>query len=207
MNIFLIRHAESVLNKKNIIQGWENPELSEAGLVQAQRLAGAFPQDIPIISSDLQRAKRTAEFVASPHGERVQLDARLREVHVGHWQGFNKSDLSDDPLWTAYQTNPEHFQFPGGESLHDVQQRMMTVASEHILLGQDVILVSHRLALRSLVCYFTKRSLADLHTIDIPNASITWVELTAGFPVMHGTGMTVDHFSRDFARYQAETRL
>ena len=66
---YLVRHATSLWNEKGIIQGHKNPELSEAGIKEAEELARKFKGvrfDLAY-SSDLLRAKRTAEIIALEH--------------------------------------------------------------------------------------------------------------------------------------------
>ncbi len=172
---YLIRHAESVLNRQNVLQGWANPELSEDGVAQAERLRGLLPL-WPIFTSDLHRAFDTARLLAQPT-QQVHRDARLREINAGEWQGMPKSSLEELPLWQNYQLSPGTFQFPQGESLNDLQTRMLEAFEDYVALHRQFIIVSHRLALRSLLCYFHGWSLDRIHTIDIPNGAIIRVQV------------------------------
>lgn len=150
------------------MQGWLDTPLSESGLEQARRLITVLPHDVNILSSDLMRAQDTARAVQVGK-QTLKFDSRLREANVGLWQGQSKQDLQQDPAWTRYQTHPDTFAFPEGERLLDVSERMMQVIDA---AAEDMILVSHRLAIRTLLCRITN-NWSHLHDISVPNGSIT----------------------------------
>ncbi|WP_053960401.1 histidine phosphatase family protein [Sulfobacillus thermosulfidooxidans] len=170
MECYVIRHAETVLNRKNVLQGWADAPLSDNGMIQAMKLAGVLPS-WPIFSSDLKRALHTAELFAVP-GQRIQPDARLREIHVGVWQGLSKERLRHTSLWQRYQRSPSSFRFPGGESLKDLQYRIVGAFQEYQERLDHFIIVSHRLAIKSLLCHLQGWSLDQIHQIDLPNAAV-----------------------------------
>ncbi|OLZ08268.1 histidine phosphatase family protein [Sulfobacillus thermosulfidooxidans] len=170
MECYLIRHAETVLNRKNVLQGWADAPLSDNGMLQAMKLSGVLPP-WPIFSSDLKRALHTAELLAAP-GQRIQPDARLREIHVGVWQGLSKARLGQTSLWQQYQRSPSTFRFPAGESLKDLQNRIVGAFYEYQERLDRFIIVSHRLAIKSLLCHLQGWSLDQIHSIDLPNAAV-----------------------------------
>ncbi len=176
MECYLIRHAETNLNKEKVLQGWADAELSEDGVMQAERLRGTLPP-WPLFTSDLQRAVNTARLLASP-GQKVQPDARLREIDVGEWQGMAKAHLEGSSLWQEYQSSPATFRFPGGESLKDLQTRMLGAFHDYRMRYSQIIMVSHHLALKSLLCHFHGWTLDRIHTINIPNTAIIRVRIT-----------------------------
>ena len=90
-----MRHAETVDNAARVWQGHRDSALSERG---REQVAAAAPhvaayRPVVIVSSDLQRAVSTAEAVSELTGLPVRLDERLREVHVGEWQGLHVDDV------------------------------------------------------------------------------------------------------------------
>ena len=90
-----MRHAETLDNAARVWQGHRDSALSERGLEQvaaAAPLVAAYGPAV-IVSSDLQRAVSTADPVAALVGLPVELDQRLREVHVGQWQGLHVDDV------------------------------------------------------------------------------------------------------------------
>lgn len=86
VNIFLVRHGESLANSKKISQGnrdrWEDTSLTRKGKEQAKKVAERLMREkIDLIySSDLKRAKETAEIINKFHNVRIKFDKRLRDM-------------------------------------------------------------------------------------------------------------------------------
>jgi broad specificity phosphatase PhoE len=95
--IVLMRHAETVDNLARVWQGHRDSALSSRGEQQVRAAAPhvAAYHPVVIVSSDLQRAVSTAEAVGAVTGQPVRLDERLREVHVGEWQGLHVDDVNE----------------------------------------------------------------------------------------------------------------
>ncbi len=186
MDYYFIRHGESTLNREHTLQGWYNAPLSPRGHQQAAKLRGVLPP-YPVVSSDLERAIETARELAEV-GQRIQPDARLREADVGEWAGIPKVLVQESTLWRRYQTAPELFRFPGGESLEEVQKRMIGALEEYASVYPRLVIVSHQLALKSLICHLQGWDLASLHQFTLPNASVTHVTGGKGHWVCTGMG-------------------
>lgn len=95
--LLIVRHGETTDNAAGIWQGQRDSALSALGLDQAQRAAPVLAAYQPqvVVSSDLQRAKMTAEQVAAAAHLPLQLDRRLREIDVGTWQGRTSTQVRD----------------------------------------------------------------------------------------------------------------
>jgi broad specificity phosphatase PhoE len=85
--LLLVRHGETDWNRDGRWQGHSDTHLNDAGRRQAARLAGELDGIDVIYSSDLARARETAEIVAQRLGLPVRVDARLRERSFGAWEG------------------------------------------------------------------------------------------------------------------------
>jgi len=94
--LLLIRHAESVWNVERRWQGHEDPPLSRRGLEQAEALARSFAaaRIERILTSDLLRARATAEPLARALGIEAARDVRLRELDVGCWGGCTREEIA-----------------------------------------------------------------------------------------------------------------
>src|SRR5260370_37011580 len=108
--LFLIRHGETTWNVEHRLPGqFPGIELTEVGREQATRLAEAVAV-LPlsaIISSPLERAVETAEYLAQGRGLTIQLEPDLMDIELGHWSGQNRDELfKSDPVWTAFVRNP-----------------------------------------------------------------------------------------------------
>jgi broad specificity phosphatase PhoE len=93
--ILLVRHAQSTWNAAGLWQGQADPPLSPEGLHQAARLA-TEPQlegiDL-LLSSDLQRARQTAQAISFAYALPVTELVELREVDVGSWSGRTRDAI------------------------------------------------------------------------------------------------------------------
>lgn len=97
MKIILVRHGETEENKERIVQG-HSATLSELGKEQARRLANRLKNEKidVIISSDLNRARKTAEEIAKFHPDvKIELKKELRERYWGEYEGRNKEDIGN----------------------------------------------------------------------------------------------------------------
>jgi probable phosphoglycerate mutase len=108
--IFLIRHGETELNAKRVLQPPETP-LSERGMVQAERLALRLEDAglLRIVASDLRRAEMTAEAIAVRTRLPLERDPDLAERSFGDLRGRPYASLESDPFAPGYTP-------PGGES-------------------------------------------------------------------------------------------
>ena len=143
--ILLARHGETEWNRIGRYQGWADPPLNETGHVQARTLAEqlrSMPFDA-VYSSDLRRARETAEIVAGPHGVPVIVDPGLREVNVGAWSGLTRAEV---------ERRFPGGERPGGETREQHAERVLA-AAERIARahpGQRILLVSHGGTMRAL---------------------------------------------------------
>ena len=145
--VYVVRHGQTAANANATIQGQTDVPLDEVGLKQAD-LVGArlknFPFDV-IYSSDLCRAAVTAGKIAN--GRSVSLTPRLREWHLGHWQGkaIGEIKLKFPEEYSAFVSDDPDFRPAGGESSAEVQQRagdfMQYLAKSHP--GKKILCVSH----------------------------------------------------------------
>lgn len=132
--LYLIRHGETPWNVEGRYQGQLDPPLSEKGQQQAQATAKklATTAFAAIYSSDLARAKQTAQALAVVTGLPVHLDPRLREINQGRWQGVLIDDIRAG--WPAeihgWETDPWRYYPPGGETLPEVQRRLFAAIDD-----------------------------------------------------------------------------
>ncbi|UOF90128.1 histidine phosphatase family protein [Fodinisporobacter ferrooxydans] len=141
--ILLIRHGETDWNSQRRIQGHTDIPLNHIGLQQARQVANRMRQEAisACYSSDLQRARNTAEHIAKHHGLGVKINERLRERYYGQLEGMTKDEI--DQMFPDYQAR-NHANV-GQETLEHVRLRAMQalaeIAERH--RGQSVAVVSH----------------------------------------------------------------
>ncbi|MDQ2708920.1 MAG: histidine phosphatase family protein [Actinomycetota bacterium] len=158
--LVLVRHGETDFNAEGRMQGHLDSELTELGKAQirmaAPVLAGYDP--VRLVSSDLSRAARTAEHVGETCGLPVKLDPRLRETHLGAWQGLTLDDVEQGwpGLLASWRADPE-WAPPGGESRVAVAARVLPLVDELVEelaegSSRTVLLFTHGGLIASLTC-------------------------------------------------------
>jgi broad specificity phosphatase PhoE len=95
--LLLVRHGETDWNRDGRWQGHSDTQLNDAGREQAQRVAGELGDVDVIYSSDLARARETADIIAAQLGGlKVNVDQRLRERSFGAWEGRTAPEIEAD---------------------------------------------------------------------------------------------------------------
>lgn len=153
--LVLLRHGQTEWNAGSRMQGQLDTDLTELGRQQAIAAAEVLAkrQPLHIVSSDLRRALDTATALGDRSGLPVHVDERLRETHLGDWQGLTHLEVDavapgarvawrDDARWAPH----------GGESRVDVAERSMPLVTELLESQQEwgadgsdrpVVLVAH----------------------------------------------------------------
>jgi len=181
MTLFLARHGETEWNRVGRWQGNTDIPLSEVGRAQARQLAERLRDRnvTEIFSSDLSRARETAEIVAEALGvTRLRLDPRLRERGFGCFEGLTREECEERhaEVWASYLADRRTVP-PGAEPQAQVVARVvaaLTAVAESDLTGH-VLVVSHGAAIRSFVHTITGIAPAPLAN-------------TALFAVSYGVG-------------------
>jgi len=132
-NLYLFRHGQSLWNIEHKIQGQANTPpipLSPKGEEDAKTIAPHLKnKNIEIIiSSDLLRAKQTAEQVANDLGLNIEFDERLRETNFGIAQGYTMKEAEEIfPKYRAMLETEHNIVIPNGESINQVKERMKSI--------------------------------------------------------------------------------
>jgi probable phosphoglycerate mutase len=176
-NLLLIRHAENDWVGDRLAGWTPGVHLNNEGRNQAAALAQRL-SDTPltaIYSSPLERTLETAQPLARTHGLNVQVRDGLGEARYGEWTGRALEELKEEDLWPVIQVYPGGARFPGGESLREVQARMVaeldTVRDAHP--EQTVAVVSHSDPIKMAAAYYAGLSLDHFQRLTISPASVT----------------------------------
>jgi glucosyl-3-phosphoglycerate phosphatase len=149
--LLLVRHGETDWNRDGRWQGHSNTRLNESGRRQAAELAEQLGGIDVLYSSDLDRARETAEIVAARLGLEVRFDRRLRERSFGAWEGLTMADIESrfaEPYerWRAGEghgaEDAEPFEIFGAR----VQEFLEDVLERHP--DETVLVVAHGGAIR-----------------------------------------------------------
>jgi broad specificity phosphatase PhoE len=176
--ILLARHGETDDNvPPTRFQGFTDTPLNDTGRRQAHELAERVAADgiCALWSSDLIRARETAEIVGARIGLEPQLDARLREGARGRWEGHLMRDIerTEPERYAAWRQGGASFRFPGGESLLDQQERVTAALRDiHASAPQPTLVVCHGGSIRVMLCEADPRGLDAFHDFDVPNVAV-----------------------------------
>jgi len=96
VRLLLVRHGESTWNAERRWQGHADAPLTEAGIAQARESARVLAGETldALLASDLRRAFDTARILGDPHSLAPRVDARLRELDVGVWNGLRREEIA-----------------------------------------------------------------------------------------------------------------
>ncbi len=176
--LILIRHATNDFVAAGRLAGWTpGVHINAQGQREADALARRLAQTPleAIYSSPLERAAETAEAVSACHHLPVQIRYGLGEGQAGEWTGQYIKDLQSTETWKALQTSPVGVKLPGGESIDEVQTRIVAEV-ENIRRAHPhgiVALVSHADPLKALIAHYLCMDLNQFQRIAISPASAT----------------------------------
>ncbi len=180
--MILIRHGETLWNASGKLQGHRDVPLSEKGLRQAeaiaQRLSG---EKVDVVyCSDLQRARVTAEKIASFHNLEVQIRPQLREMNFGRWESLTYQEIthSDDQLLQAWSLDPVSFCPPEGELVGEMAARIKAALQQIAAENPDkvIVVVCHGGPIRTFLAQMLGMDLKDNWRLRMDNASLNIVE-------------------------------
>jgi broad specificity phosphatase PhoE len=147
--VVLLRHGRTGDNASGRIQGQLDTALDEVGRAQALAAAEVLAEVRPavLLSSDLVRARDTAQVLADRLGAPVVLDPRLRELDLGAWQGLTSQEArarfpEQWRDWRAGVDSPRG----GGETYRQAGERAALCVAEHlpaVPAGGTLLAVTH----------------------------------------------------------------
>lgn len=178
--VLLARHGQTDDNLLPLrFQGFRDTPLNDTGRAQARELAEIIADRADPVaslwSSDLSRARETAEIVGARIGLEPRLDPRLREANRGEWEGhlFPDIERSDPERYAAWMRGGASWRFPGGESLQEQQDRVMAALSDIAAAGElPALVVCHGGSIRVVLCSRDPRGLDAFHTFEVPNTAV-----------------------------------
>jgi probable phosphomutase (TIGR03848 family) len=182
----LIRHGDNDAIGRTMAGWTPGLHINARGREQACRLAERLAQVHldAILSSPLERARETAAPIAERLGLRLEIREEIGELHLGEWTGRTLDELRKDPLWKLFNQHRGIGRIPGGETMIEVQSRMLDVVLE--LHGRypegTVALVSHADPIRAILCYFMGVPLDMIHRIEAAPASVSVATLAEWRP-------------------------
>ena len=177
--ISLIRHGVHDVIDAILVGRTAGVRLNRRGRDQAARIAEALSgEHIDGVQSSPQlRAQETAEPLARRLGLSVEISAAIDELNMGAWTGRSFASLTDDPLWSFWNTTRSATRPPDGESMLELQTR--AVDHLHKIAGSTpnghIALYSHAEVIRAVVMHALKLPLDDFNRVEVAPATINTV--------------------------------
>lgn len=148
-HLIIVRHGETEWNIAKIRQGHLDSALTGKGMAQAKALGQRLARErfSALYSSDLGRAVQTAQEIANVTGHQIVTDPRLRERHLGIFQGLNAEEIAEkypDERRLLRTSGPDYV-IPSGESMRQQVERnvayLSDLARKHA--GETIVVVTH----------------------------------------------------------------
>lgn len=182
MKLYLVRHGEAE-GSAGRVMGHFDPPLSDLGTRDVEALAASWQGPAParLFASDLRRAAGSARILARRLGIEPVLDARLREVSFGEWEGraWDEVYATDRQRFDAWSGRWWEVAPPGGESFADLAARVR--AWFHDLgHGGDVIAVAHGGSLRALIAELLATPHERAFDLQLATARVSALEIRDG---------------------------
>jgi broad specificity phosphatase PhoE len=193
--ICLVRHGTTPTTGQVLPGQASGLHLSERGLAEAsataERLSG-LGAVAAVYCSQLERARETAQEIASRTGHDIVVDPLLADVDTGEWTGSKLVEVRKQKAWGSLERARSTFRFPGGESFAELVARVALVV-ERICAGhpgQVVVAVSHADPIKAAVATALGTPLDLFDRIGIAPASVTAIAYGPAGPSVLTVGST-----------------
>jgi probable phosphoglycerate mutase len=163
--ILIVRHGETDWNRDRRFQGHADPPLNDAGREQARALAEELAGERIdfVYTSDLVRARETAEIVAARLGADIVARSELREIDVGEWEGLTWPEIEERHPEGARSWHVDGHGWKSGETYDQLGERIIAalrrIAADHP--AQRVLVVGHGGTVRAIRAFIEGLSVAD----------------------------------------------
>lgn len=186
--LYLVRHGEVV--NHGVYNGHTDVDITPRGVKQMESLRDRLCEQkiAAVYASDLRRTLLGAEIIGQPHDLQPQSFPQFREMNFGRWQGLTYEEVmekypEDIPQWLQ---DLENFRIPQGESLRDVQERVLPKLKEIIAKhqGEDFVLVCHGAVNRVIIADALHLPLAHLLHLEQDYGCLNIIEYTSSWRVI-----------------------
>jgi len=177
----LLRHGEHALQGRLVAGRTPGIGLSARGRGDiesvAERLAGTGIA--AVYASPLDRTRETAEIIARRLALPVTICDDLNELDFGEWTGSTFDQVRLDPRWPAWSTHRSIASIPGGETMRQVQRRVIEALLEmqHVHPDDSIVVVSHGDVIRAALVFVLGMPLDFYGRVEVATASISTVRI------------------------------
>jgi probable phosphoglycerate mutase len=178
--IYLLRHGS--VGRRGVYLGQADWPLSPAGKRQARRWRDALASAAfdRIYSSDLARARGTADIIAAGQKAPVTCRPELREIKLGALEGLSRRAVQDryPQAWKTRGEQIATYRPSGGESFRDLRERVVPLF-ESLAAERDThtLIVAHAGVNRVLLCHVLGLPLRHLFRIGQDEGAMNLVDV------------------------------
>ena len=184
MTIFhLLRHGEHAVQGRICAGRMPGVFLSERGRAEAEAAARRLTEHgiAAIYASPLERARETADIVGRRLSLPVTILDDLAELDFGEWTGLTFDEVRKHPRWPEWASHRSISCIPGGETMREVQRRVVEALIEMRSQHPDdhVVVVSHGDVIRAALVFALGMPLDFYGRIEVATASLSTVRIDA----------------------------
>lgn len=188
--LYFARHGETTTSAEFRYIGHSDVDITDVGVEQMERLQARFKHEEihAFFSSDLIRAKKGAEMVASCHSLAPVACPEFREINLGIWEGLTREEIMEryPQEYRARSQDLAYSRIEGGESFRDLQVRVMEKLAHLLALwtGSTILLVAHGGVNRVILFDALNLDLALLPRIDQSYGCLNIIDYYESGPVV-----------------------
>lgn len=176
--VYLIRHGETEWNKIGRFQGSTDIALSEDGIKQAYLAADVLKGKFDYIyASPLSRAKQTADIIGEASNITAQIEADIREINFGLWEGLTIEEIRDryPKEFLSWRNSSQGYLMSDDISITDAGKRASEAIIKHVNehLGERIAIIAHGGILKASLIHLFGWDMNMYHKFFLGNTSIT----------------------------------
>ena len=184
MKIYLIRHCQSEANVKRLYNCTISDDngLTDIGKTEATKLGEFFSKTeiVKIYTSPFPRALQTAAAIATFQNIKPEIIENFKELECGEWNGKGEDEIMSryPEAWKGWHYDPQNNPIPGGETLLEVQARVLP-EFERIIKNHkegNIVIVTHYCIFNVILCSLFS-SLANFRSFDTHNGTVAEISM------------------------------
>lgn len=204
---YLARHGETSSNVVGRYAGKSDEPLTPLGQSQVRSLAARLANCGigQIWTSEVARARESADILAEVLGVGVRLDSRLNEMRMGPWEGLTEEEVATRYAeeYRTWLLNPDRLCVAGRETLDMVAERVMGAVRDAVAGPRAVLLVTHVAPMRVAALQTLEVPLARYKRLQVRNADCLAVDSAVREVRRLGASRSLRHEIGDGALQQA----
>jgi probable phosphoglycerate mutase len=175
--VHLVRHGHHALLGRILCGRMQGVQLDDLGCEQMSLAAEVIRRSAPttVQSSPQRRALQSAEIIASRCGLPVEVVPAFDEIDIGQWTGKSFADLAPEKAWQRWNAKRGRARPPGGESMSELQRRVVRYLEQLSSQEGTFVIVSHAEPIRAALMHYLRMPLDRFQSVEIDPASVSTI--------------------------------